>query len=65
MLVTTVTDLFREPYSGYPWGFITVAGWGALGLMVVTAIVFSLVPWRRSVDDFTPEPVLEPTEVAR
>jgi len=65
MLVSTVIDLFREPYSGYPWGFLTVAGWGALGLMVVAAVAFTLIPWRRPVDDYTPDPVLETTKVTR
>ena len=56
MLVSSLRTLFSEPYSEYPWSFLTVAGWGTVGLLVVAAVLFTLVPWRRPVDDFTPEP---------
>src|SRR5699024_1339115 len=57
MVVTALQARLSEPYEGYPWTFITIAGWGTLGLMVVVAVALSLVRWRRPVDDFTPERV--------
>lgn len=65
MLVTSLLDLFDEPYSGYPWAFVTTVGWGIVGLMVVASLVYTLVPWRRPVDDFRPEPLPEFEEAGR
>ncbi|MFC4555157.1 sodium-dependent transporter [Georgenia faecalis] len=57
MVATAFVDRLSEPYSGYPWTFITIAGWGTLALIAVVAVVLSLVRWRRPVDDLIPEPV--------
>ncbi|MFH5823589.1 sodium-dependent transporter [Georgenia sp. AZ-5] len=57
MLVSTVLGLFEQPYSGYPWSFVNGVGWGVVGASVVLSVVFALIPWRRPVDDFTPEPL--------
>ncbi len=65
MLVSSLVDLFAEPYSGYPWTFVTIAGWGVVGLMVVAALLYTLVPWRRPVDDFEPDPLPELEGVGR
>ncbi|MCM3662541.1 sodium-dependent transporter [Georgenia satyanarayanai] len=59
MLVSSVLGLIEEPYEGYPRSFLAVAGWGVLGLMAVAALVYTLIPWRRPVDDFTPDPLPE------
>lgn len=59
MLVTTVMQLFEEPYGGYPWSFVTIVGWGTVSAMVLAAFVYALVRWRRPVDDFTPLPLPE------
>ncbi|HLT85238.1 MAG TPA: sodium-dependent transporter [Phototrophicaceae bacterium] len=65
MLVTSLVTLVEEPYEGYPVSFLLVAGWGLVGLMVVAAIVYTLIPWRRPVDDFTPDPIPALEEVGR
>ncbi|UNX53662.1 sodium-dependent transporter [Georgenia sp. TF02-10] len=57
MLITTIVSLFQEPYGGYPWSFVNTVGWGVLALMVVAAVVYTVVRWRRPVDDFTPDPL--------
>jgi len=57
MLVTTVAELLTEPYGDYPWTFVNIVGWGAVGLMVLAALVYSAIRWRRPVDDFTPDPI--------
>jgi neurotransmitter:Na+ symporter, NSS family len=55
ILVSGVRSLLAEPYDDYPWAFLTTVGWGALGLVVVFAVVMTVVPWRRDVDGFRPE----------
>ncbi|MCK6209525.1 sodium-dependent transporter [Georgenia sp. EYE_87] len=57
MLVTSVAELFSEPYGGYPWTFVNLVGWGVVGAMVLAAVVYSLIRWRRPVDDFVPDPI--------
>ncbi|MEE6286368.1 sodium-dependent transporter [Georgenia sp. MJ173] len=57
MLITSVMGLFEEPYSGYPWNFVNTVGWGVVGAMILAALVYTVVPWRRPVDDFTPDPI--------
>ncbi|WP_418607860.1 hypothetical protein [Georgenia sp. SUBG003] len=57
MLVRTVMELLSEPYGGYPWTFVNIVGWGAVGLMVIGALAYTAVRWRRPVDDFTPDPI--------
>ncbi|WP_225755686.1 sodium-dependent transporter [Actinotalea sp. Marseille-Q4924] len=54
IFVTGVRSLLGEPYEGYPWGFLTTIGWGAVGLAVLVAIVMTVVPWRHDVDTFVP-----------
>ncbi|MDD9206064.1 sodium-dependent transporter [Georgenia sp. 10Sc9-8] len=63
MLVWSLYQVVTEPYSEYPWSFVNTAGWGAVALMAVSALVLSAVRWRRPVDDFTPSPDF--TEVTR
>ncbi len=65
MLVSSLSDLFAEPYGGYPQTFVTVVGWGVVGLMVVAALLYTFVPWRRPVDDFTPDVLPTAQEVRR
>ncbi len=62
MLVSHAIDRITEGYSGYPDWFLTAFGWGSLALCLVLAVVFTLVPWRRSPDDFVPETLPDATE---
>ncbi|MHB1064975.1 MAG: sodium-dependent transporter [Georgenia sp.] len=57
MLVTTVVDLVTTPYGDYPWTFVNIVGWSTIGAMVLAAFGYTLVRWRRPVDDFTPDPL--------
>lgn len=56
MLVSRIVTLIVEGYEGLPLWYLAIFGWGTIGVLVVGAIVFTLVPWRRSPDDFTPWP---------
>ncbi|AEG42938.1 sodium-dependent transporter [Isoptericola variabilis] len=60
MLVQRVINLLREPYEGYDTGYLLVAGWGTLVVLVVGAILLTLPRWRRDPDAFTPWPQYPP-----
>ncbi|MDR1824441.1 MAG: sodium-dependent transporter [Bifidobacteriaceae bacterium] len=63
ILVRTVIDLMQQPYSGYSWTLLNVAGWGSVIISIVAALAFCLVKWRRDPLDFTPYPALDVEEV--
>jgi len=65
MLASSLSDLLAEPYAGYPATFVAIAGWGVLVLMILAAVVYTLVPWQRPVDDFTPVELPAKQEVRR
>ncbi|MTE23586.1 sodium-dependent transporter [Microbacterium sp. ZXX196] len=52
MLVTKIIDLVLNGYGGYPGWYLGVAGWGAVGIMVVAAFVLPQLRWRRDPDHF-------------
>lgn len=54
ILVSGIVEFATVPYGEMPWSFVNIVGWGVVGLAVVLAVGMSLVPWRRSPDDFTP-----------
>jgi NSS family neurotransmitter:Na+ symporter len=56
MLVATVRQSFLEPYGGYSWSLIGIAGWGSLALSVAVAVAMVWVPWRRDPLAFEPYP---------
>lgn len=58
MFISGVVKVITEPYNDNPHWFNNVFGWGAIGFMVLFAIMMSKVRWRIDVDDFTPEPAL-------
>ena len=63
MLVSLVIERVRDGYGGWPEWFTTVYGWGTVGFVVVVALVITLVPWRRSPDDFLPDELPAATAV--
>lgn len=60
MLVRLVIDRVRDGYGGWPEWFTTAYGWGAVAIVLVAAVVLSLLPWRRSPDDFVPDELPAP-----
>lgn len=62
MLVRHAIERITEGYSGYPTWFLNVFGWGSLALCIVVAVAFSLVPWKRSPDDFSADELPAATE---
>ena len=61
MLVQRIVVLIVEGYEGLPSWYLAVVGWGTIALIALLAIVLTLLPWRRSPDDFTPWPPLPPS----
>jgi len=60
MLIQRIIVLIVDGYAGLPGWYLAVLGWGTIVFIVVAAIVLSLVPWRRSPDDFTAWPPFPP-----
>ena len=56
MLIQRIIVLVTEGYEGYPLWYLAVAGWGTIGVILVGAIVFTVLPWRNDPDDFVPWP---------
>lgn len=59
MLGTTTWKLAREGYEDYAGWFLGVFGWGTVAFLVVAALLFTLIPWRRPVDEFAADPIPE------
>jgi neurotransmitter:Na+ symporter, NSS family len=45
IMVESVLAEVREPYGGYPTGFLLLFGWGAAGLVFVAGILLSAPRW--------------------
>lgn len=54
MLALTILELLQKGYGDYPSWFNNAFGWGSLGTLILGSIIFSLIPWRSSVDHFRP-----------
>ncbi|QYM76571.1 sodium-dependent transporter [Leucobacter luti] len=65
MLIVTVIDLVREPFSGYDGGYLLIVGWGSIALMIIGSVVLTLSPWRYNPDRFTPWPALPGAKTTR
>ena len=44
----------EEAQDGFE--YLLIVGWGSLLLIVIGAVVLTVIPWRRSPDDFAPWP---------
>lgn len=64
MLVQRIIVLIVEGYEGLPAWYLVAVGWGTIAFLVVAAIVLTLVPWRRSPDDFAAWPPYPPPATA-
>ena len=65
ILVRGAMSLAADPYGEYPGWLLGWFGWGTLALVLGMAVVLTLLPWHRSVDDFVAEPLPELTKEAR
>lgn len=59
MLIQRIVSLLVDGYEGYPAVYLAVAGWGTIVFLVVAAVVLSVLPWRRSPDEFAAWPPLD------
>ncbi|MDN3494589.1 sodium-dependent transporter [Planococcus sp. APC 4015] len=60
MLIARIVVLVTEGYGGLPPWYLGVFGWGTVLVLVVGAVVFTLLRWKRSPDDFTAWPGYPP-----
>jgi len=60
MLIQRIIVLIVDGYEGLPGWYLGIVGWGTIAFIVVAAIVLTLVPWRRSPDEFTAWPPFPP-----
>ncbi|QKJ19623.1 sodium-dependent transporter [Microbacterium hominis] len=65
MLIARIVALIVDGYEGLPTSFLVVFGWGTIAVIVVVAITMSLVPWRRSPDEFSTWPEFPAREGVR
>ncbi|WP_402469569.1 sodium-dependent transporter [Isoptericola aurantiacus] len=61
MLVQYVMTRIDEPYGDYDTTYLLYAGWGAVALLFLGAIVLSLPRWRGR-EEFTPWPAYPPVD---
>lgn len=65
MFVQVTVNLIQEGYSGYQDWFVGIFGWGTLALMLVVAIVFTVMPWKRDPERFVAWPPIQPRACAK
>jgi NSS family neurotransmitter:Na+ symporter len=61
MLVSRIITLIVEGYADLPGWYLGIVGWGTIGFIVVAAVVFTTLRWKRDPDDFTAWPEYVPT----
>ncbi|QTX03731.1 sodium-dependent transporter [Agromyces archimandritae] len=60
MLVSRVVDLIVNGYEGYDAGYLLIAGWGTIVVLLAGALLLSAMRWRRDPDRFTAWPPYPP-----
>lgn len=56
MLISRIITLLVDGYEGMPGWYLALFGWGTVLVLVVGAVIGTVLPWRRSPDDFTAWP---------
>jgi NSS family neurotransmitter:Na+ symporter len=56
MLISRIITLLVEGYADLPGWYLAVLGWGTIAFIVIAAIVFTTLRWKRDPDDFTAWP---------
>jgi NSS family neurotransmitter:Na+ symporter len=66
MLVSRIISLLVDGYADLPDWYLGVGGWGTIAVIVVLAVVFTALRWKRDPDDFAAWPDYAPvTKEAR
>ena len=56
MLISRVITLIVDGYADLPGWYLGIVGWGTIAFIIVAAIVFTTLRWRRDPDEFTAWP---------
>ncbi len=56
MLISRIITLIVDGYADLPAWYLGVVGWGTIAFIVVAAIVFTMLRWKRDPNDFTAWP---------
>jgi NSS family neurotransmitter:Na+ symporter len=66
MLISRIISLLIDGYADLPGWYLGIAGWGTIAFIIVAAVIFTALRWKRDPDDFTAWPAYAPiTEETR
>jgi NSS family neurotransmitter:Na+ symporter len=60
MLVSRIITLIVDGYADLPAWYLGILGWGTIAFIVVAAVVFTALRWKRDPNDFVSWPDYEP-----
>jgi NSS family neurotransmitter:Na+ symporter len=60
MLISRIVSLLVDGYADLPGWYLAIAGWGTIAFIIVSAVVFTALRWKRDPDDFTAWPAYAP-----
>ena len=56
MLISRIITLIVDGYADLPGWYLGVVGWGTIAFIIVAAVAFTMLRWKRDPDDFTAWP---------
>ena len=56
MLISRIVTLIVDGYADLPAWYLGIVGWGTIAFIIVAAVVFTMLRWKRDPDDFTAWP---------
>lgn len=56
MLISRIITLIVDGYADLPAWYLGVVGWGTIAFILVAAVIFTMLRWKRDPDDFTAWP---------
>lgn len=66
MLISRIITLIVDGYADLPAWYLGIVGWGTIAFIIVAAVVFTMLRWKRDPNDFTAWPEYAPvTKEAR
>jgi NSS family neurotransmitter:Na+ symporter len=60
MLISRIVTLLTEGYADLPAWYLGIVGWGTIAFIIVAAVVFTTLRWKRDPNDFTAWPEYAP-----
>ena len=56
MLISRIVTLIVDGYADLPAWYLGIVGWGTIAFIIVAAVVFTMLRWKRDPNDFTAWP---------